>query len=200
MALLSKSIEEAFKASKEAAASGGSSNYLNTKEINDESTVITLLGDEEHVLMRYIVWTDERKPMKFTERPSKEEIKERAEEEGLTIKGKAVANQLCAFTVWNYNESKVQVFEFSQKGIVNPIMDFLTDEEGKKTPHLFDLRLKAHRGKDDKDVTYSVLIVPGKRMKEKVNKEVAAAFDEVLEAGYDITALIDNGDPFSPEG
>lgn len=199
MALLSKSIEEAFKASKAAAAKGGGGNYLNAKDLNEENTVITILGDFEQVLIRHIVWTEENKPLKFTEQPTKDEIKERAEEEGLTVRGKAVANQLCAFTIWNYNESRVQVFEFSQKGLVNPIMDFLTDDQGKETPHLFDLKLKAKRGKDPKDVSYTVLPVPGKRMKDKADKEIKAAFDEVLEAGYDINALIDNGDPFSPE-
>ena len=78
-------------------------------------------------------------------------------------------------------------------------MEFLTDEEGKKTPHLFDLKLKAIRGKERTDVTYVVLPVPGKRMKDKVNKEIDAAFSEALEAGYDINALTDGGNPFSPD-
>ena len=77
-------------------------------------------------------------------------------------------------------------------------MDFLTDEEGKETPHLFDLKLKCSRGADYKDTRYSVLPVPGKRMKEKVNKEIQAAFDEVIAAGFDINALVDNENPFSP--
>jgi len=199
MALLSKSIEDAFKASKAAAASGGGGNYLNAKDLNDENTVITFVGDEEQVLIRHIVWSSDGKPLKFTSPPTRDEIKERAEEVGAVLDGKEKANALYAFTVWNYNEDRIQVFEFSQKGIANPIMEFLTDEEGKKTPHLFDLKLKAIRGKERTDVTYIVLPVPGKRMKDKVNKEIAAAFDEVLEAGYDINALTDGGNPFSPD-
>ena len=198
MPLLSKSIEEAFKASQEKESSGGGDNYLNTSDLNEESTVITLLGDEEHVLSRHVVWCD-RKPMKFTSLPTKEEIKERAKELGLNLKGTEKANPLFAFTIWNYNLSKVQVFEFHQRGLVNPIMEFLTDEEGKETPHLFDLKLKCSRGADYTDTRYTVLPVPGKRMKEKVNKEVKAAFEEVLDANYDISALIDNGNPFSPD-
>ena len=199
MALLSKSIEDAFKASKAAAASGGGGNYLNAKDLNDENTVITFVGDEEQVLIRHIVWSSDGKPLKFTSPPTRDEIKERAEEVGAVLDGKEKANALYAFTVWNYNEDRIQVFEFSQKGIANPIMEFLTDEEGKKTPHLFDLKLKAIRGKEQTDVTYIVLPVPGKRMKDKVNKEITAAFDEVLEAGYDINALTDGGNPFSPD-
>ena len=199
MALLSKSIEDAFKASKAAAASGGGGNYLNAKDLNDENTVITFVGDEEQVLIRHIVWSSDGKPLKFTSPPTRDEIKERAEEVGAVLDGKEKANALYAFTVWNYNEDRIQVFEFSQKGIANPIMEFLTDEEGKKTPHLFDLTLKAIRGKERTDVTYIVLPVPGKRMKDKVNKEIASSFDEVLEAGYDINALTDGGNPFSPD-
>ena len=199
MALLSKSIEDAFKASKAAAASGGGGNYLNAKDLNDENTVITFVGDEEQVLIRHIVWSSDGKPLKFTSPPTRDEIKERAEEVGAVLDGKEKANALYAFTVWNYNEDRIQVFEFSQKGIANPIMEFLTDEEGKKTPHLFDLKLKAIRGKERTDVTYIVLPVPGKRMKDKVNKEIDAAFSEALEAGYDINALTDGGNPFSPD-
>tara|TARA_E500000305_G_scaffold111633_2_gene126404 strand:+ start:2303 stop:2908 length:606 start_codon:yes stop_codon:yes gene_type:complete len=199
MALLSKSIEDAFKANKAAAASGGGGNYLNAKDLNEENTVISFVGDEEQVLIRHIVWGTNRKPLKFTSPPKKEEIKERAEEEGVTLAGGEKSSALYAFTVWNYNEDRIQVFEFSQKGLANPIMEFLTDEEGKKTPHLFDLKLKAIRGKEQTDVTYVVLPVPGKRMKDKVNKEIDAAFSEVLEAGYDINALIDGGNPFSPD-
>ena len=199
MALLSKSIEDAFKANKAAAASGGGGNYLNAKDLNDENTVITFVGDEEQVLIRHIVWSSDGKPLKFASAPTRDEIKERAEEVGAVLDGKEKANPLYAFTVWNYNEDRIQVFEFSQKGIANPIMEFLTDEEGKKTPHLFDLKLKAIRGKERTDVTYVVLPVPGKRMKDKVNKEIDAAFSEALEAGYDINALTDGGNPFSPD-
>tara|TARA_R100000655_G_scaffold19431_1_gene40558 strand:+ start:2248 stop:2850 length:603 start_codon:yes stop_codon:yes gene_type:complete len=199
MALLSKSIEDAFKASKAAAASGGGGNYLNAKDLNDENTVISFVGDEEQVLIRHIVWSSDGKPLKFSAPPTRDEIKARAEEVGAILDGKEKANALYAFTVWNYNEERIQVFEFSQKGLANPIMEFLTDEEGKKTPHLFDLKLKAIRGKERTDVTYVVLPVPGKRMKDKVNKEIDTAFSEVLEAGYDINALIDNGNPFSPD-
>jgi len=199
MPLLSKSVEDAFKANKAAAASGGGGNYLNAKDLNEENTVISFVGDEEQVLIRHIVWSSDGKPLKFTELPTKAEIKERAEEVGAVLDGKEKANALYAFTVWNYNEERIQVFEFSQKGLANPIMEFLTDEEGKKTPHLFDLKLKAIRGKERTDVTYVVLPVPGKRMKDKVNKEIEAAFSEVLEASYDINALIEGGNPFSPD-
>ena len=144
MALLSKSIEDAFKASKAAAASGGGGNYLNAKDLNDENIVISFVGDEEHVLIRHIVWGTNRIPLKFTSLPTRDEIKERAEEEGAILDGKERSNPLYAFTVWNYNEDRVQVFEFSQKGLANPIMEFLTDEEGKKTPHLFDLKLRLY--------------------------------------------------------
>ena len=197
MPLLSKSIEEAFKASKEKESSGGGDNYLNTADLNEENTVITLLGDEDQVLSRYVVWCDNQ-PMKFTSKPDKEDIAARAKEMGLVLKGTEKAQPLFAFTIWNYNLSTVQVFEFHQRGLVNPIMDFLTDEEGKETPHLFDLKLKCSRGADYKDTRYSVLPVPGKRMKEKVNKEIQAAFDEVIAAGFDINALVDNENPFSP--
>ena len=60
---------------------------------------------------------------------TREDLKERASEEGVDLTGDEKPKGFYAFFVWNYDEECVQVFQFSQQGLIDPIISNLSDEE-----------------------------------------------------------------------
>ena len=100
-----------------------------------------------------------------------------------------------AFWIWNYEEEcGVQVFQFSQQGLIDPIISNLFRGDLQE-PHAYDFKLSTN-GLSGLDKRYNVACVPGKRRQEKINKEIAAAFQEVLKEGGDLTNLLVGADPF----
>ena len=94
-----------------------------------------------------------------------------------------------------YEEECVQVFQFSQQGLIDPIISNLSDEEISQEPHAFDFKISTN-GLSGMDKRYQVACVPGKRRQEKVNKQIEAAFDEVMNQGADLSNLLVGADPF----
>jgi len=205
MGLLSKESKEAF-AKRQANTGSGGSRYLNTKDLNEEGTRITFLGDENHTINGFGVWCDRkgggkkinlRTPTKL----SKTELEERANEVGAVAPTEG-QKEFYAFTVWNYAEEAVQIFEFNQSGLIGPVVSFVTDVEVEGNEEEYDMKLtKTKTGNDPRDVRYTAVpLASGKRKQAATKKKIEAAFDEVVDAGYEISELFNpEGDPFSSD-
>jgi len=181
---------------RKAASSGGS--YLNPSSIEaDEPTRFTLLGDES--CAGYECWVTapdgKRKALKFSEEPTREDLEQRAVDEDITLKGDEKPKPFYAFFIWNYNENAVQVFQFSQQGLIDPIIQNLSDEEISAEPWAYDFKATTN-GLSGLDKRYVVTCVPGKRRTKQVNAQIEAAFSEVTEKGACLSNLLVNGDPF----
>ena len=180
-----------------AATSGGSNNYLNPSSIEKDQTVrITILGTSS--LGGYECWVTKegkRFSMKFKTEPSREDLKDRADEEGVELTGDEKPKSFYAFWIWNYEENCVQVFQFSQAGLIDPIIANLSDEEISQEPWAFDFKISTN-GLTGMDKRYQVACVPGRRRQEKVNKQIDAAFEEVMKEGADLSNLLVGADPF----
>ena len=141
MALLD-SVLEVRDASK---STGG--NYLNPSSIDKDQTVrITILGTTS--LGGYECWVTKegkRFSMKFKTEPTRDDLKERADEEGVELTGDEKPKGFYAFWIWNYEEECVQVFQFSQQGLIDPIISNLSDEEISQEPHAYDFKLSNQR-------------------------------------------------------
>ena len=176
---------------------GTGGNYLNPGSIDKDSQArITLLGSSS--LGGYECWVakeGKRFSMKFKTEPTRDDLKERADEEGVELTGDEKVKGFYAFFIWNYDEEAVQVFQFSQQGLIDPIISNLSDEEISQEPHAYDFKISTN-GLSGLDKRYNVACVPGKRRQDKVNKEIEAAWKEVLDAGADLSNLLVGADPF----
>ena len=195
MPLLSATVKQAFEARK-SASSGG--NYLNPSSVNEGDKLrITFLGDDS--LAGWQVWANKndggRIPLRFASEPSPAEITARAEEEGATA-DPSECKAFYAFAVWNYDDERVQVFQFHQQGIAAPIIEALSDEEIEAEPSAYDFIIKATGSGMDK--RYSVTPMPGKRRQPKIESQVDSAWQKVQGEGFDLKALLMGGDPFKP--
>ena len=192
-------LTKALKDNGFAKAGGGGGNYLNPGQITPgEKLRITLLGDDSAT--GFECWADgPEKGVKlvFADEPSRSDLEERAKELKATLRDDAAAKKFLAFAVWNYDLDKVQVFQFTQAGIANPLVNYLSDEEIEAEPHLYDFVLtKTKTGPEPRDVKYEVACLPGRRRKADIDKQITAAWDEVVGEGFDITCLRTGGDPW----
>ena len=204
MALLSKEAKQAF-ADRQANAGSGSSRYLKPKEISEEGTIITFLGDEEHAITGFNAFLEKKDKTGWVkintpEQLSLSELKERADEYGAKEPTKK-QNQFYAFTIYNYAEEAVQIFEFTQVGLITGICEFLTDPDVEGKEEEYDFKLKRTRiGSGPKDIRYSAMpTASGKRKQSVMKKRIDAAFQEVKDANFDIQELFNpEGNPFEP--
>ena len=205
MGLLSKEAKAAF-AERQANTGKGGSRYLNTKDLSEEGTRITFLGDENHMINGYGVWCDRKGGgkkinLRTATKLSKDELAERAKEVG-AVAPNELQKEFYAFTIWNYAEEVIQIFEFTQTGLVNPIIEHLSDEEIEGNEEEYDMKVtKTKTGSSDRDVRYSATpLASGRRKQAAVKKQIQKAFDDLNDEGYDISELFNSeGDPFKPE-
>ena len=193
MALLDSVLEV-----RDTSKSGGGGNYLNPSSIDkgcrrfvSPSLVTTSLGGYEC----WVTKEGKRFSMKFKTEPTRDDLKDRADEEGVELTGDEKPKGFYAFFIWNYEEEAVQVFQFSQAGLIDPIISNLSDEEISQEPWAYDMKLSTN-GLSGMDKRYQVACVPGKRRNEKTNKEIEAAWKEVQDQGADLSNLLVGADPF----
>lgn len=86
--------------------------------------------------------------------------------------GRPKINHFWAFTVWNYEEKKVQVLEITQKSIMRAIENYYIMEEW-GDPRQYDLTIK--RDETGGKVQYSVLASPPKELSAEVGGAVKAS-------------------------
>ena len=204
MALLSKEAKQAF-VDRQANAGSGASRYLKAKDIAEEGTIITFLGDEEHAITGFNAFLEKKDKTGWVkintpEQLSLSELKERAEEYGAMEPTKK-QSQFYAFTIYNYAEEAVQIFEFTQVGLITGICEFITDPEVEGKEEEYDFKLKRIKiGSGPKDIRYSAMpTASGKRKQPVMKRKIDAAFQEVKDANFDIQELFNpEGNPFEP--
>lgn len=194
MPLLSNSVKAAYE-SRTTSSSGGK--YLNPGEITEGDKVrITFLGDDS--VAGWELWATgnggKRMPIRFADQPTDAEIVARLEELGATRDPDSSPRPFFGFAIWNYNTSKVQVFQFGQMSLSKPLIEALSDEEVEAEPQSFDFTVTATGTGRDK--RYSVVPLPGKRRQPAVDKEITAAWTEAQSNGFNLGALLNGGDPF----
>lgn len=194
MPLLTKAVAESFKKP----AATGSGNYLNPKDITEASGKVrlTLLGDDS--ANGYVVWgtaandPSKRVKLTFANEPTRDEVITRADESNVVVEPDVKIGKFMGFAVWNYNDEAVQYFEMTQRTLIDPMIEALSDEEIEAEPHLFDFVISATGTSMDK--RYSVIPMPGKRRQEKIDKQIDEAFTKVLDSGFDISVAASGGD------
>lgn len=183
---------------KEKKSSGGDL-FLNPGSLNDgESVRFSPVGDKS--LDFFEIWgrNGEGKPksLRFPEEPTSTELNDRAADEGIQLvdqKGNpSKLKPALAFWAWNYSTSSVQLFQASQVSILETLAALFSDEDVAADPSAWDFELS--RTGTGMDTRYSVVLKPGKR-KGTVKAEVDAAWEECVNEGYNLDALLSGGDP-----
>lgn len=92
-----------------------------------------------------------------------------------------------ALIIWNYDKERIQVLNITQKSIIRRLVEFA---EHKSWGNFMDYDIEIKRtGTTLNDTEYSVISLP----KKKLGEDIAVMYKE---AGVNIKALYENGDPF----
>ena len=210
MPLLSKELKEAFTA-KKVSSSAGNELYFNPASVDAKKKArFTILGDDS--LGGYQLFVTKKEGgytcIRWASEPTDQEVLARVDEEGCNvIPGRERPQQFFAIAVWNYDrdygkdEDKpnpgVQVATFTQRSIIDPLINALSDEEIAAEVTIYDF-VMSHNEMEQKDKRYSLLPLPGKRRNPKVEKQIDEIWQEVVQKGFDLKALLVGGDPFNP--
>lgn len=190
MGFLSKSASAAVSNN---AAQGG---YLNPSKIADGGTIrFALLSDEP--LEFYECWGQapdgSNKPFRFDYEPTDEDIKaelgdyvarEKIGGSGIDIKF------AIAVPVYNYEAGAIQVLSITQKGIIREL-DAISQNEDYANLLEWDFTL----GKKGVGINTEYKLLPGPRKKGSQG-EIDEAWSDAKASGFDISRLINGGNPF----
>jgi len=178
---------------------GGGDLYLNPSSVPDgESVRFSPVGPASLAFLE--VWgrssDGKSKPIRFAEEPTSKELADRAADEGVTLIDKSGSpsklKQALAMWVWNYATNSIQLFSATQTSILETFANLFSDEDVADNPAAWDLELQ--RFGQGLDTRYTLTLKPGKR-KGTVAAEVDAAWKECEKQGYNLQALLVNGDP-----
>lgn len=191
MALLSKSAQ--------AAVSGGGA-YLSPSKIAAGSSVrFALLSDEP--LEFYEVWAEgpdgKSKPFRFASEPSPDDLTlafgdftRRMNRKG---SGPEPIKFALALPVYNFEAAQVQILQLGQKSIIRELDNI------SQMPDYDDLTaIDFILGKEGAGLNTEYKVTPVPR-KKGADKDITAAWEESRAAGFDISRLLEGGDPFKEE-
>jgi hypothetical protein len=183
---------------------GGSDLFLNPSSTPDGGSVrFSPVGDAALDCYEWWARSAEGKPVcfRFAEEPTPAEARQRAEDEGATLVDKQGNPTKCkaalAFFCFEYESASIRLFYASQASILETLASLFSDEEVAENPGAWDFSLE--RNGQGLDTRYQLVLKPGKR-KGAVKAEVDAAWAECEKAGYNLEALLVNGDPTKPAG
>ncbi len=162
-----------------------SGNYMKLEDGDNELLVL------DSVILGYLYWNKEDKPVRLKERPAAipEDIRYETDDQTGQSKPDKIKH-FWAFPVWNVAGQCVQVLEITQKGIMGGLQALAQNE--KWGDPILNYSITISRKGQGFDTEYTVVPNP----KEPVPAEILAAWDSVKAAGFDITRLYDGGDPF----
>ena len=187
-------------AAKQASGGGGNGGYLTASKLGDgEHYRIAIVS--ESPLEYWTVWgeSDEdgksiKKPFRFSAEPSSADIeaelgdfKQRMNYEGTQLEAPKFG---LSFFCYDYADSKIKVFEITQKTLIKEL-DKLSQDEDYADIHAWDL--KVNRTGLKMNTEYSILPSPRKKGSDE---EIKAAWSAAEEAGYDLSQLLVGGNPF----
>ena len=187
-------------AAKQAQGGGGNGGYLTASKLGDgEHYRIAIVS--ESPLEYWTCWgeNDEdgkivKKPFRFNSEPSAEDIKaelgdfkQRMNYEGTALEPPKFG---LSFFCYDYADSKIKVFEITQKTLIKEL-DKLSQDEDYADIHAWDL--KVNRTGLKMNTEYSILPSPRKKGSDE---DIQKAWSEAQEAGYDLQQLLVGGNPF----
>jgi hypothetical protein len=193
MAFLSKTASASVNAT-----SGGS--YLSPSKLQDGGSVrFALLTDEP--LEFFECWMTapdgSSRPVRFDYEPTYEDVIAEAGDytprEGRGGPGTADVKFCAAAPVFNFEAGVVQVLSISQKSILREL-DAISQEEDYADLTAIDFTLS----KKGSGLTTEYRLRPAPR-KKGADATISAAWEEVKAAGFDLSRLLTNGNPFKPE-
>ena len=136
----------------------------------------------------------QKKPFRFTDEPSEEDItaelgeyKQRQNYEGTALEKPKFG---MSFFVYDYADGKIKVFEVGQKTLI-AALDKLSQDEDYADIHAWDLKFSRKGLKMATE--YSVLPSPRKADSQA---KIDAAWSAAEEAGYDLQQLLVGNSPF----
>ena len=179
------------------------SSYLNPSSV-DVKKPAHFAFLELNPLMYFQTWGEEvstgkARPFRFISKPSDEEV--RAEMGKEYIWGKAYQStenapikEAMAWPVYDFDNKAVRVFSCDQFTIQKAIKRIALN---RKYKNLLDWDLCLSKVNTDGRISYDLQVEP---RDDETESELEAAWKEVEKKGFDIKALLTNGDPFNPEG
>ena len=181
-------------------ASGGG--YLNPSKIQSGSQVRFRLLVKEPLCF-WEVWGEDMagggvKPFRFAEEPAPEDIDvelgDYTRRPGRDGKGLEPVKFAIAIPVWNYDTAKIEILQLSQKGLIREL-DQISQQEDFADILATDFTL----GREGAGLSteYSLRPCP-QRTKETAT--ITDALQDAIKSGFDITRLLDGGNPFKKEG
>ena len=186
------------KASKIAAGGGGNTGgYLTASKLGDgESYRVAIVS--ETPLEYWTVWGEsaegQKKPFRFTAEPTQAEIKEELGdfEQRMNYEGTALEAPKfgLSFFCFDYADSKIKVFEITQKTLIKKL-DEISQDEDYADIHAWDLKFTRQGLKMNTE--YGILPSPRKKGSDE---EIKAAWSAAESEGYDLQQLLVGGNPF----
>jgi len=182
------------------------SRYLNVSKIEiDRPARIAIL--QSPAFSFHEVWGEsvsnpgEVKPFRFSKKPTESEMLEylggsyrirEVNPEWAKVAGELERpKRVHAFTVWNFESKQVEILSIKQKTIIDRLKELSVTEE---YADLLAWDLQIARILSGGKTSYSVTPLPRKKITES---DVEMALSEAEANGFDITRLLDNGDPFT---
>jgi hypothetical protein len=195
MAFLSKDATDSLNA-----GSGGS--YFSPTKVPDGGSVrFALLSDEP--LEFYEVWgshpdVEKEKPFRFSHQPTPEdvlaELGDYTPREKMDSPGTMDIKLTAAAPIWNHDAGQVQVLTVTQISILREL-DSISQMEDYEDLTAIDFELS--RTGQKKSTRYVLRPVPRRK---GTTPAMNAAWEEVQDAGFDLSRLLTGGNPFKPEG
>ena len=175
---------------------GGTGGYLSASKLGDgESCRIAILSPEP--LEYWTVWGengDQKKPFRVADEPNEQEIlqelgdfKQRMNYEGTELEKPKFA---LSFFVFDYEDSKVKVFELGQKTLIKEL-DNISQQEDYEVIQDWDLVVSRKGLKMQTE--YKILPAPRKKGMQQV---IDDAWAEAKGKDYDLSQLMVGGNPF----
>ena len=101
------------------------------------------------------------------------------------------AKHFWAFPVYNRDLQDIQILEVTQKAVMKGVEALVNDGENWGDPRDYDICVtRSKTGSEDRDVEYSVLPMPKKKLDETIT-------DTYEQMTIDLEALFSRGDPFA---
>ena len=185
-------------AAKQASGGGGSTGgYLTAGKLGDgEHYRVAIVSDSP--LEYWTVWGESedgvKKPFRFSAEPSAADIeaelgdfKQRMNYEGTALEAPKFG---LSFFCFDYADSKIKVFEITQKTLIKKI-DELCNDEDYADIHAWDLKF----GRTGLKMNTEYKILPSPRKAES-QELIDEAWGLAVEAGYDLQQLLVGGNPF----
>ena len=176
---------------------GGNGGYLTASKLGDgESFRVAIVS--ESPLEYWTVWGEsdegQKKPFRFAGEPSAKDIeaelgefKQRLNYEQTQLEAPKFG---LSFFVFDYADSKIKVFEITQKTLIKKV-DELSNDEDYADLHAWDLKFTRTGLKMNTE--YGILPSPRKAGSQE---EIDKAWSAAQEAGYDLQQLLVGGNPF----